>query len=181
MRTKARRPSNKVKFTETNEGFLTGSEVSQWTHTNNEKHASAKQEMAKLVAEQAAESARSPKQVVLTTTSQTSATDNLLADRAEQQTVLSVFQSVLNMQNHGCRSGSQQLMAAGESEDDVTHVNHIMALTVQKLETEATFVPVPEEKSLPQERMDVSSEVGDPGTKSQDSTTCPLNAKRTSK
>ena len=70
--------------------------------TTNEKHAPAKQEMAKLVAEQAAESARSPNQVILTTTSQTSATDNLLADRAEQQTVLSVFKSVLNMQNHGC-------------------------------------------------------------------------------
>ena len=45
--------------------------------TTNEKHARAKQEMAKLVAEQAAESARSPNQVILTTTSQTSATDNL--------------------------------------------------------------------------------------------------------
>ena len=45
-------------------------------------------------------------------------------------------------------------MAAGASEDDVTRVNHIMSLTVQKLETEATFVPVPEEKTLPQERMD---------------------------
>ena len=86
---------------------------------------------------------------------------------AEQQTVLSVFKCILNMQNHGCRSGSQQLKVGGASEDDVTHVNHIMALTVQKLETEATFVPVPEEKSLPQERMDGSSEVGDPGTKFQ--------------
>ena len=55
-------------------------------------------------------------------------------DQAAQQTVLSVFKSVLSRQSMGCHSVSQQLMAAGATDEDVKKICQIMAQTVRQLE-----------------------------------------------
>ena len=51
-----------------------------------------------------------------------------------QQTILSVFKSVLSMQNMGCHSVAEQLMAAVATDEEVKKISQIMAQTVRKLE-----------------------------------------------
>ena len=71
-------------------------------------------------------------------------------DQAAQQTVLSVFKSVLSMQSMECHGVSEQLMAAGATEDDVKKTSQVMAQTVRKLETgKAAPEPGPEAHGLP--------------------------------
>ena len=55
-------------------------------------------------------------------------------DPDAQQTILSVFKSVLSMQNMGCYSFAEQLMAAGATDEEVKKISQIMAQTVRKLE-----------------------------------------------
>ena len=63
-------------------------------------------------------------------------------DPDAQQTILSVFKSVLSMQSMGCRSVSEQLMAAGATDEEVKKISQIMAQTVRKLEGGST-IPEP--------------------------------------
>ena len=73
-----------------------------------------------------------------------------ISDQVAQHTVLSVFKSVLSMQSMGCHGVSEQLMAAGGTEDDVKTISQIKAQTVRKLETRnAAPEPGPEAHSLP--------------------------------
>ena len=54
------------------------------------------------------------------------------------------------MQSMGCHGVSEQLMAAGATEDDVKKISQVMAQTVRKLETRnAAPEPGPEAHSLP--------------------------------
>ena len=77
-------------------------------------------------------------------------TSGSISDQAAQQTVLSVFKSVLSMQSVECHSVSEQLVAAGATEEDVKKISQVMALTVRTLETRiATPEPGPEAHSLP--------------------------------
>ena len=62
----------------------------------------------------------------------------------------SVFKSVLSMQSMGCLGVSEQLMAAGATEEDVHKISQVMAQTVRTLETGiANPEPGPEAHSLP--------------------------------
>ena len=77
-------------------------------------------------------------------------TSGSISDEAAQQTVLSVFKSVLSMQSMWCHGVSEQLMAAGANEDDVKKISQVMAQTVRKLETgNAAPERGPEAHSLP--------------------------------
>ena len=96
------------------------------------KQAQAKQEMAKLVAAQAAGIATAVSHD--TPGNQTQATVGTMSDKAAQQSILSVFKSVLTMQILGCHSVLEQVMASGVTEDDVNRVSQILADTVQQLE-----------------------------------------------
>ena len=72
------------------------------------------------------------------------------SDKVAQHTVLSVFKSVLSMQSVGCHGVSEQLMAAGATEEEVKKISHVMAQTVRTRETRiATAEPGPEAHSLP--------------------------------
>ena len=55
-------------------------------------------------------------------------------DPDAQQTIRSVFKSVLSMQNMGCHSVAEQLMAAGATDEEVKKISQIMAQTVRELE-----------------------------------------------
>ena len=46
-----------------------------------------------------------------------------ICDQVAQHTVLSVFKSVLSMQSMGCHGVSEQLMAAGATEEDVRKIS----------------------------------------------------------
>ena len=95
------------------------------------KQAQAKHEMSILVAEQTAENTK----VVNEDTSGVQSVSSLSnPDSDAQQTILSVFKSVLSMQNMGCHSVTEQLMAAGATDEDVKKISQIMAQTVRKLE-----------------------------------------------
>ena len=63
-------------------------------------------------------------------------------DPDAQQTILSVFKSVLSMHNMGCHSVAEQLMAAGATDEEVKKISQIMAQTVRKLEGGST-IPEP--------------------------------------
>ena len=58
-----------------------------------------------------------------------------ICDQVAQHTVLSVFKSVLSMQSMECHGVSEQLMAAGATEEDVKKISQVMAQTVRTLET----------------------------------------------
>ena len=77
------------------------------------KQIQPKQEMASLVAEQAAETAKAVNQEF--SGNQPQATGSM-SDKAGQQTILSVFKSVLAMQSRGCNTLSELLTAAGATE-----------------------------------------------------------------
>ena len=110
-------------------------------------HVQAKREMVILVAEQTAENAEAVNQGVPVVQTQTTGT---LPDKAAQQTIFSVFKSVLSMQSMGRHSASEQLMAAGATEEDVKKVSQIMAHTVRQLEAgTARPEPGPEAHRLP--------------------------------
>ena len=107
----------------------------------------AKQEMALFVAEQTAENAKTVNQGNPGVQSRTSGSTS---DQAAQHTVLSVFKSVLSMQSVGRHGVSEQLMAAGPTEEDVKKISQVMAQTVRTLEAGiATPAPGPEAHSLP--------------------------------
>ena len=103
------------------------------------KQVQAKHEQSILVAEQTAENAKADNQG-------TSGIQSLSApsnpDPDAQQTILSVFKSVLSMQNMGCHSVAEQLMAAGATDEEVKKISQIMAHTVRKLEGGST-IPEP--------------------------------------
>ena len=54
-----------------------------------------------------------------------------ISDQVAQHTVLSVFKSVLSMQSIGCHGVSEQLMAAGATEEDVHKISQVMAQTLE--------------------------------------------------
>ena len=95
------------------------------------KQVQAKHEMSILVAEQTAENAKAVNQGTSGTQSLSSPSN---PDSDAQQTILSVFKSVLSMQNMGCHSVAEQLMAAGATDEEVKKISQIMAQTVGKLE-----------------------------------------------
>ena len=103
------------------------------------KEVQAKREMSILVAEQTAENAKAVKQGTSGIQSLSSPSN---PDSDAQQTILSVFKSVLSMQNMGCHSVAEQLMAAGATDEEVKKISQIMAQTVRKLEGGNT-VPEP--------------------------------------
>ena len=90
------------------------------------KQVQAKHERSILVAEQTAENAKAVNQG-------TSGIQSLSYPDA-QQTILSVFKSVLSMQNMGCHSVAEQLMAAVATDEEVKKISQVMAQTVRKLE-----------------------------------------------
>ena len=107
----------------------------------------AKEEMALLVAEESAENAKTVNQGNPGFQSHVS---GHISDQVAQYTVLSVFKSVLSMQSMGCHGVSEQLLAAGATEEDVQNISQVMAQTVLTLETGiANFEPRPEAHSLP--------------------------------
>ena len=71
-------------------------------------------------------------------------------DQAAQQNILSVFLSVISMQSMACHSVSEQLMAAGATDEDVKNISQITAQTVRQLEA-GSMPPEPglEAHSLP--------------------------------
>ena len=92
------------------------------------KQVQAEHEMSILVAEQTAENAKAVNQgtsgiQLLSSPSKT--------DFDAQQTILSVFKSVLSMQNMECHSVAEQLMAAGATDEEVKKICQIMAQTVR--------------------------------------------------
>ena len=91
-------------------------DADQELESGNSEQAQAMQEMAIWVAEQTAENAKAASQGVPAVQTQTAGT---MSDKAAQQTILSVFKSVLSMQSMECHSVSGQLMAAGATEEDV--------------------------------------------------------------
>ena len=80
------------------------------------KQVQAKHEMSILVAEQTAENAKAVNQGTSGIQSLSSPSN---PDPDAQQTILSVFRSVLSMQNMGCHSVAEQLMAAGATDEEV--------------------------------------------------------------
>ena len=106
----------------------------------------ANRRMAALVAEKAPENAKAVNQEFPEAQPQAAGS---VSDKAAQQTILSVFESVLAMQSKGCNSVSEQLMAAGASEEEVEKVSRITAHTVRQFEAEASLPgPGPEARSL---------------------------------
>ena len=103
------------------------------------KQVHAKHEMSILVAEQTAENAKGVNQGTSGIQSLSSPSN---PDPDAQQTILSVFKSVLSMQNMGCHSVAEQLMAAGATDEEVKKISQIMAQTVRKLEGGST-IPEP--------------------------------------
>ena len=95
------------------------------------KQVQTKHEMSILVAEQTAENAKAVNQGTSGIQSLSSPSN---PDSDAQQTILSVFKSVLSMQNMGCHSVAEQLMAAGATDEEVKKISQIMAQTVRKLE-----------------------------------------------
>ena len=70
-----------------------------------------------------------------------------------------MIKSVLAMQSKDCNSVSEQLMAAGRSEEEVQKVSKIMAHTVHQLEAESSPPEHgPEARSLPCEEMSTDHE-----------------------
>ena len=89
----------------------------------------AKHEMSILVAEQTAENAKAVNQGTSGIQSFSSPSN---PDPGAQQTVLSVFKSVLSMQSMECHSVAEQLiMAAGATDEEVKKISQIMAQTVR--------------------------------------------------
>ena len=122
-------------------------EADQELDAANSKQIQAEHEMAMLVAEQSAENAKTVNQGNPGFQTHTSGS---ISDQAAKQTVLSVFKSVLSMQSMECHGVSEQLMAAGATEEDVKKMSQVMAQTVRKLETgNATPEPGPKAHSLP--------------------------------
>ena len=122
-------------------------EADQDVEAVNAEQIQAKLEMALLVAGQTAENAKTVNQGNPGFQSRTSGS---ISDQAAQHTFLSVFKSVLSMQSMGCHDVSEQLMAAGATEEDVKKISQVMAQTVRTLETGiATPEPGPEAHSLP--------------------------------
>ena len=80
------------------------------------KQVQAKHEMSILVAEQTAENAKAVNQ---NTSGIQSLSSGSNPDPDAQQTILSVFKSVLSMQSMGCHSVAEQLMAAGATDEEV--------------------------------------------------------------
>ena len=74
-----------------------------------------------------------------------------ISNQVAQHTVLSVFKSVLSMQSMVCHGVSEQLMAAGATEeDDVQKISQVMAQTVRTLDARIPNPePGPEAHSLP--------------------------------
>ena len=121
------------------------SEADQDLEAANAKQIQAKHEMALLVAEQTSENAKIVNQGHPGFQSHTS---GYISDQAAQHTVLSVFKSVHSMQSMGCHGVSEQLMAAGATEEDVKQPG-CGTDTVRTLETGiATPEPGPEAHSL---------------------------------
>ena len=92
-----------------------------------------------------------------------------MSDEAAQQTILSVFNSVLAMQSKGCNSVSEQLMAAGPSEEDVKKDSWIMAHTVRQLEAESS----PPERAKKCRQTTSSLLENEPGVSSMDTESQP--------
>ena len=115
----------------------------------NSEQARAKHEMAILVAEQTAESAKAVNQGISVDQIHTTGST---ADQAAQQTILPVFKSVLSRLSTECHSVLEQLMAAGATGEDVKKISQIMAQTVRQQET-GSMRPEPglEAQSLPYE------------------------------
>ena len=111
------------------------------------KQTQAKHQMAIRVAEQTAENAKTVNQGLPVVQTHTTGST---PDQAAQQTLLSVFKSVLSMQSMGCHTVSEQLMAAGATDEDVKKINQIVAQTVRQLEA-GSMLPEPglEAHSLP--------------------------------
>ena len=57
-----------------------------------------------------------------------------LQTKAAQQTILQVLNSVLSMQSMWCHRVSEQLMAAGATDQDIMKISQVMAQTVRQLE-----------------------------------------------
>ena len=100
------------------------------------KQVQAKHEMSILVAEQTAENAKAVNQG---TSGIQSLSSGSKPDPETQQTILSVFKSVLSMQSMGCHSVAEQLMAAGATDDEVKKISQIIAQTVRSLEGGVSF------------------------------------------
>ena len=88
-------------------------EADQELEAANAQQMQGKQDMALLVAEQSAESAKTVNQGNPGFQSHMS---GHISDQVAQHTVLSVFKSVLSMQSMGCHGVSEQLIAAGATE-----------------------------------------------------------------
>ena len=116
-----------------------------WNWANQEldaahaKQVQTKHEMSALVAEQTAENAKAVNQG---TSGIQSLSPPSNPDPDAQQTILSVFKSVLSMKNMRCHSVAEQLMAAGATDEEVKKISQIMAQTVRKLEGGST-IPEP--------------------------------------
>ena len=122
-------------------------EADQELEAANSKQTHANHEMVILVAEQTAESPKAVNQGIPVVQAHTTGSTS---DEAAQQTILSVFFSVLSMKSMGCHSVSEQLMAAGATDEDVKKISQIMALTVWQLEAgNAPPEPGLEAHSLP--------------------------------
>ena len=83
-----------------------------------------------------------------------------VSDKAAQQTILSVFTSILGKHKKSCNSVSEQLIAAGASEEEeVKKVSQNIAHTVRLLEVKSSLAePSPEARSLPCEEMSSNDE-----------------------
>ena len=103
------------------------------------KQVQAKHEMSNLVAEQTAENAKAVNQGTSGIQSFSSPSN---PDPDAQQTILTVFQSVLSMQNMECHSVAEQLMAAGATDEEVKKIRPDQAQTLRKLEGGST-IPEP--------------------------------------
>ena len=103
-------------------------EADQELESADSKQSHAKQETVVLVAGQTVEKAKAVNQGIPMVQTQTTGSTS---DKAAKQTIL----SVLSMQNVGCHSVSEQLMAAGATEEDVKKISHIMAQTVKSTPT----------------------------------------------
>ena len=106
-----------------------GSRLTKKLDAAHAKQVQAKHEMSILVAEQTAENAKAVNQGTSGIQSFSSPSN---PDSDAQQTILSVFKSVLSMQNMGCHSVAEQLMAAGATDEEVKKISQIIAQTVRK-------------------------------------------------
>ena len=114
-------------------------EADQELEAAHAKQVQAKHEMSILGAEQTAENAKAVNQGTSGIQSFSSLSN---PDPDAQQTILSVFKSVLSMQNIWCHSVAEQLMAAGATDEEVKKISQNMAQTVRKLKGGST-VPEP--------------------------------------